>query len=54
MYGAVIYKGKRLADWQRDLQFMFSLGELYRMMKDNVDFTKLMSSPNNENGDDVE
>ena len=53
MYGAVIYKGKRLADWQRDLRFMFSLGELYRMMKDGVDFTKLMPSLN-ENGDDVE
>ena len=41
MYENVKYLGKTLKEWQEELYNEYSLGELYRMMKDKVDFNTL-------------
>ena len=41
MYENVKYQGKTLREWCEALHNKFTIGELYRMSKDKVDFTKL-------------
>ena len=41
MYSNVKYLGKTLAEWQKILHNVFSIGELYRMSKQNIDFNRL-------------
>ena len=43
MYDNIIYYGKTLKEWTIVLHNQYTAGELYRMMADNVDFTKLVS-----------
>ena len=42
MYKDVNYQGKMLSEWQKELNFQYSLGELYRMASESCDFFKLM------------
>lgn len=37
MYENVMFHGKMLTEWQKELNYEFSLGELYRMTKDGCD-----------------
>lgn len=41
MYHDYIHQGKTLDEWQKLLNGQFSLGELYRMAQENVDFFAL-------------
>ena len=42
MYKDVSYQGKMLSEWQKELNFQYSLGELYRMVSEGCDFFKLV------------
>ena len=42
VYGNVSYEGKLLKNWQKELHFQYSLGELYRMASDGEDFNKIL------------
>ena len=42
MYATLMYQGKMLVDWQKEFNFEFSLGELYRMVKDGCDLGTLL------------
>ena len=42
MYDKVIYLGKTLKDWCVILHNAFSIGELYRLSSQNVDFYKFI------------
>ena len=42
MYKDVSHQGKMLPEWQKELNFQYSLGELYRMASDRYDFFKLV------------
>lgn len=41
MYENVKHQGMTLSEWQKELNYAFTLGELYRMYLDGVDFNKL-------------
>jgi hypothetical protein len=43
MYDNVKYLGCSLKEWQEKLHNTYSLGELYRMMQEHVDFNALIS-----------
>ena len=43
MYDNVIYMGKTLKEWSKELKNEFTLGELYRMMQNGDDFKALSS-----------
>ena len=42
MYANVKCQGKTLADWQKELRFQFSLGELYRLALEGRDLSSLL------------
>ena len=46
MYETLMYQGKMLVDWQKEFNFEFSLGELYRMVKDGCDLGTLLLRTN--------
>jgi len=46
MYENVVYMGKTLKEWRELLAYEYTLGELYCMSKENIDF----SSMSNETG----
>ena len=41
MYDKIRYMGKTLKEWREIMYNKYSLGELYRMSLDKVDFSKL-------------
>ena len=41
MYDKIKYQGKTLNEWCKILHNEFSIGELYRLSQENVDFNKL-------------
>lgn len=48
MYENFMFQGKSLSQWQKEMNYEFSLGELYRMVKDGCDIG-LLSSRIHEN-----
>ena len=43
MYDNIKYMGMTLPQWEKALHNLYSLGELYKMMQDKVDFITLVS-----------
>lgn len=43
MYDKIYYMGMALPQWSIALHSTYTLGEIYRMMQDNVDFSALVS-----------
>lgn len=41
MYENVVYMGKTLKEWCKLLANEYTLGELYRMSKENIDFSSM-------------
>jgi len=39
MYSNFVYQGKKLAEWQKELRYQFTLGELYRMAQQGEDLS---------------
>lgn len=44
MYGKVTYMGKKLIEWAELMMNEYSLGELYQMMLNKVDFDALVKT----------
>lgn len=42
MYEDYYYKGVSLKEWAEKFNYQLSLGELYRMAKDGIDFQKFL------------
>ena len=42
MYENYKHQGRKLSEWAKALNHVFSLGELYQMAKKGKDFTKLL------------
>lgn len=42
MYREFTYQSKTLEEWQKELRFQFSLGELYQMAKKKEDFSRFL------------
>ena len=43
MYDKIYYMGMTLPQWSIAFHSIYTLGEIYRMMQDNVDFSALVS-----------
>ena len=44
MYEEVYHQGKSLKEWQEELNNEFTLGEIYRMVKDGTDLSHFVLS----------